>query len=167
MLVFRGAIMFEKQVTRIPLIPQLQSVANSFVFWAPRPKKTTWPIVFLTCRTSACGSQKSLWTMISLKWFRWRWRPGERCFGLGWMFGRWTVGMVGGIQVTFPSMLVTQNTSLVATHGRTARPWKHKDFFCLDLISKTCGFAAWKSPTNSCKVGPSSYNLQMGLYFMG
>ena len=44
MLVFRGAIMFEKQVTRIPLIPQLQSVANSFVFGRRVPKKRPDPL---------------------------------------------------------------------------------------------------------------------------
>ena len=105
MLVFRGAIMFEKQVTAVTPYSTASKCCELVCLWAPRPKKTTWPIVFLTCRTSACGSQKSLWTMISLKWFEMKVATRWEMFGLGWMFGRWTVGgRFGGIQVTLKQL---------------------------------------------------------------
>lgn len=136
MLVFRGAIMFEKRVT-VPLIPTASNCCELVCLWAPRPKKTTWPIVVLRCRTSACGSQKSLWTMISLKWFEMKVATRWEMFGLGWMFGRWTVGDGWGY---------SGGLSKHAGGNANARPGHGS-------ISKTCGFAAWKSPTNSCKVG--------------
>ena len=55
-------------------LPLFSTAANSFFFGCPPPKKkkTNRPDPFqvsflLDGRTLACGSQKSLWTMISLK----------------------------------------------------------------------------------------------------
>lgn len=142
MLVFRGAIMFEKRVT-VPLIPQLQIVANSFVFGRRVPKKRPDPSSSLDAGHQhvdprrVCG-QWSLWNDS-----RWRWRPGERCLGWGGCLGGERLGTVGGIQVAFPSMLVA-----TPTHGLAMEAYlKHAD----SLLGN--------HPPTLAKWAPSSYNL--------
>lgn len=164
MLVFRGAIMFEKRVTPYSTAsnccelvclwacPQRNDLTHcrpymqDISMWIP--EEFVDNDLFEMIRDEGGDQVRDVWVGVDV-----------------WAVNGW--GRLGVFRWPFQACWWHKNTSLVATHGRTAWPWKHKTFSAWTLYLKHADSLLGNHPPTLAKWAPSSYNLQMGLYFMG